>query len=209
MSTQPQLVLPEQVVVPPVSRRVAWLLVLTLTLCVVGSGTGAFLLYGDTIYYRRWTTVRTWSRPHDDVDVRFEAGPQEFRRRYHWYAAMHRSAQKNIKMKTHNDFTMGMVLVALRPDTPLESYGLSGKGGHAWYLTESVGVRGFPPRKREIVVETKVVRIGIENFSADDGRLVLIDEGGRVSQHTFDTEAQSAAQMQAAVEEFLAKLPAN
>lgn len=190
----PGLILPEQVI-RPASRRVAWLLVAALTVLIVGSSTGAYLAYGDRVYFRQWTSVRTWQRPKDDIDLRVEGGLDN--RRYQWYAAMHRSAQRSIRMRTHSDYTLGMVLVVLpRKDTTRDSIS-SAKGGHAWYMTDTV-------RPREIVVETTQVRVGDETFGDDQGRLVLIDRDGKCSQHGFATDAQSSAQMQAAVEEFLA-----
>jgi hypothetical protein len=206
MSTLPAATLTEHAYIKPVPHRVAWLIVIVLALLVIGSGTGAFLVYGDRIYYRQWTSVRTWSRPVDDVDLRREGGLESHGRRYLWYAAMHRSAQRSIRMKTHNDFSLGMVLVVL----PREGSDISqGKGGQAWYMSESVTAPGRRTAMRELVVETKLVRVGAETFMAQDGRLVLIDGQGNASQHSFETGAQSAAQMQAVVEEFLAKLATN
>jgi hypothetical protein len=172
------------------SRKGPLVLLVALVICVVTSCVGAFLVYGEQVVYRRWNSVRVWASPEVEPRGVTSVGPHDLP---HWFAAMHRHAQRNIKMKTRNDYTLGMVLVVLprESEVTLES---RGRGG--WSITESTG--------RGILVETGRISVGRDVFSAANGRLVLIDPSGVATQHAFESKAQNATEMQSAVNAFLA-----
>lgn len=183
----PAIILPHEVARP---RKGAIVLLVVLIVCVLGSGTAAFLILGDQVVYRRWSSVRVWASPEVEPRGTTSAGPRDLP---HWFAAVHRDAQRNIMMKTRNDYTLGMVLVVLPRETAVS---LDSRGRGGWYISESTS--------RELVVETGRISVGRDVFTAANGRLVLIDSTGAPSQHAFETKAQNLAEMQAAVDAFLA-----
>jgi hypothetical protein len=116
---------------------------------------------------------------------------------------MNRKARKSIRMRTHNDYTLGMVLVRLNRDAPAQSWGINGDGNRQWRLLDwEDGVKGR--MERHITVTTTYVNIDGEIYSAEFGPLVLISGDGAVAQYPFETDAQSPEEMQAAIDTFLA-----
>ncbi|MCB9893717.1 MAG: hypothetical protein H6839_04640 [Planctomycetes bacterium] len=189
---------------PRLVRRWVWIFVCVVT-CLWTLGACA-LMWGNRTYYKDWTAPSVWYGSKRRYEARTEEQREAWRSQPRWNAAVMRRARKDIFDGLHEEFTLGMILVAERKDESFKSSGMSSSGGSIWTFEEHFALPGQPETRRTGEVTMHVIRVGEVEYPMSRGRLVLIDSFGNVSQHRFESSAQNESQLDADVRIFLAGL---